>query len=157
MDKTALRATFGRFATGVTIVSCEREGQVHGMTANSFTSVSLDPALVLISLGNNTRMAKLLGESGDFGLTILSAAQEGLSNHFSGRPGAEPIAFTRTHGVPMIAGALAGLVCRLRDVWPAGDHSLFVGEVLHHEQGGEDMPPLLFYRGRYRQIDQAFA
>ncbi|WP_068085199.1 flavin reductase family protein [Novosphingobium rosa] len=157
MDRNALRSTFGRFATGVTIVSCESGGDVHGMTANSFTSVSLDPALVLVSLGNRTRMAEMLRDGGDFGLNILSAAQQGLSNHFAGRPGEDRIVFTPIMGVPMIAGALAHLVCRLRDVWPAGDHSLFVGEVLHHAQDDAGAAPLLFYGGAYRHLDQAFA
>jgi flavin reductase (DIM6/NTAB) family NADH-FMN oxidoreductase RutF len=152
MDRAALRRTFGRFATGVTIVSCEREGRVHGMTANSFTSVSLEPALVLVSIGNDARMADLLRAGGDYGLNILASGQEHLSNHFAGRPSEQEIAFVREGGVPLIAGALAHLVCRIKDVWPAGDHSLFVGEVLDHRHDEEGDPPLLFYNGRYRQV-----
>ena len=157
MDRIALRRTFGRFATGVTIVSCERDGQVHGMTANSFTSVSLEPALVLVSIDNRARMAELLRAGGDYGLNILSSVQEGLSNHFAGKPGDEAIPFVRHGGVPLIEGAMAHLVCRVQDVWPAGDHSLFVGEVLHHAQEEDCTPPLLFYGGRYRQIEQVAA
>lgn len=156
MDRIELRRTFGRFATGVTIVTCERDGAIHGMTANSFTSVSLEPALVLVSIGNHARMAAMLREGGQFGLNILGAEQQGLSNHFAGRPGEAEIPFTRHGAVPLIEGALAHLVCTLRDVFPAGDHGLFVGEVLHHAQhGGAEEEPLLFYGGQYRQIDRA--
>lgn len=160
MDRIALRRTFGRFATGVTIVTCERDGEIHGMTANSFTSVSLAPPLVLVSIGNAARMAGLLREGGRFALNILGREQESLSNHFAGRPGADEIAFDRHDGVPLVHGALAHLVCDLRDVFPAGDHGLFVGEVLHHAQSevrhdGAQAEPLLFYGGQYRQIDRA--
>jgi flavin reductase (DIM6/NTAB) family NADH-FMN oxidoreductase RutF len=125
------------------------------MTANSFTSVSLEPALVLVSIGKHTWMAALLREGGQFGLNILGGEQQGLSNHFAGRPEEAEISFTRHGAVPLIESALAHLVCTLRDVFPAGDHGLFVTEVLHHAQrAGAKEEPLLFYGGQYRKIDR---
>lgn len=157
MDKIALRRTFGRFATGVTIVTCNRDGDIHGMTANSFTSVSLDPALVLVSIDNRARMAQLLQKDGHFGLNILSLGQTDLSNHFAGRPAETPVPFVDHEGVPLIEGALAHLVCEVREIVPAGDHSLFIGEVIHHEQEDEGAHPLLFYSGSYRELTQIAA
>lgn len=157
MDRMALRRTFGRFATGVTIVTCSTEDGVHGMTANSFTSVSLDPALVLISIDNKAKMAARLREAGHYGLNILSQRQVALSNHFAGRPTDEPIDFDWHEDIPLVRGAMAHLACRVKDVFPAGDHCLFVAEVVEHRQEDESTPPLLFYGGTYRQLHEMAA
>lgn len=157
MDRMALRRTFGRFATGVTIVTCSTGGGVHGMTANSFTSVSLDPALVLISIDNKAKMATRLLEARHYGLNILSQQQQALSNHFAGRPTDQPIDFDWHEDIPLVRGAMAHLACRVKDVFPAGDHCLFVAEVVEHRHEDESTPPLLFYGGAYRQLHEMAA
>lgn len=157
MDRMALRRTFGRFATGVTIVTCSTDEGVHGMTANSFTSVSLDPALVLISIDNKAKMAARLREAGHYGLNILSQQQMALSNHFAGRPCDEPIEFDWHEDIPLVRGAMAHLACRVKDVFPVGDHCLFVAEVVDHRHEDESTPPLLFYGGAYRQLHEMAA
>lgn len=157
MDRMALRRTFGRFATGVTIVTCSTGDGVHGMTANSFTSVSLDPALVLISIDNKAKMATRLLEARHYGLNILSQQQQALSNHFAGRPTDQPIDFDWHEDIPLVRGAMAHLACRVKDVFPAGDHCLFVAEVVEHRHEDESTPPLLFYGGAYRQLHEMAA
>lgn len=142
-----LRQVMGRFATGVTVVTTTDRGTIHGMTANAFLSVSLHPPLVLVSLGR-CRMNEMLPRTGRYGVSILSHDQKHFAAHFAGqrRSPVEP-SFVWGHGLPLLDGALAHLVCRVADVHPAGDHVLWIGEVehLHHRDG----QPLLFYTGRF--------
>lgn len=147
----AFRKALSRFATGVTVITVAHGEQVHGMTANAFMSVSLNPPLVLISVGHNANMYKLLELESHYGVNILSDDQEALSRHFGGRPqrGLE-IAFMHEHGVPLLKGAIAHLVAKVVDIHPAGDHTLFIGEVeyLQDRHGS----PLLFYAASYAQV-----
>src|SRR5882672_7933924 len=120
-----------RFPTGVTVVSTPHGDGVHAMTANGFLSVSLEPPLVLISLGQ-CRMAQMLATTGRYGISVLAEDQRALSGHFAGRP--DPTAapnFTSVDGLPFLAGAVAHIGCRVVDTHPAGDHTLFIGEVEH--------------------------
>ncbi|MFF5990734.1 flavin reductase family protein [Prauserella flavalba] len=145
------RAALGRFATGVTVITTTPpEGGVHGMTANGFLSVSLDPPLVLVSLGNCT-MAEHLHRGDRYGVTVLSAEQEELSRHFGGRPcpGLTPD-FQWRGDHAFLSGGLAEIGCRIVDRHPAGDHVLFIGEVEHLEY--REGSPLLFYTGGYRAL-----
>lgn len=148
IDPRAFRDALGRFATGVTVITTVYEGDVHGMTANAFVSVSLGPPLVLISVDNRSRMNDLISKSGIYGVSVLSEDQEPLSRHFAGRPqeGLE-VPFVWRNGVPLVAGTLARLVCGVEAIHPAGDHTLFLGRVgyLAHNDGA----PLLFYTGSY--------
>ncbi len=150
-DAQLFRKTLGRFATGVSVITVAHEEHVHGMTANAFMSVSLHPPLVLISIGHNAQMYKLLAPDIRYGISMLSDDQEGLSRHFGGRPmdGLE-ITFLMEKGVPLLKGAIAHIVARIVDVHQAGDHTLFIGEVeyLHVGHGS----PLLFYAGSYGQL-----
>jgi flavin reductase (DIM6/NTAB) family NADH-FMN oxidoreductase RutF len=145
------RKTLSRFATGVTVITIAHDEHVHGMTANAFMSVSLNPLLVLISVGHNAQMHKLLGLESRYGVSILSDDQEGLSRHFGGRPvnGLE-ISFVHEHGVPLLKGAIAHIVAKVVDMHEAGDHTLFIGEVeyLQDHHGN----PLLFYSASYGQL-----
>lgn len=147
----------GRFATGVTIVTSRRGDELHGMTANAVTSVSLDPPLVLVCVDRASDSHDIIDESGVFALSILSSDQEELSVHFAAkeRSGAHSLGdvphAVRATGVPIIEGALAYLECRVVGRYPGGDHTIFLGEVL--DAGHlSDQGPLIFYRGRYLRL-----
>lgn len=151
IDPREFRNTLGRFASGVTVITTEKDGQIHGMTANAFTSVSLDPPLVLVAIDNRTTMHKLLSQSKRYGVSILAQHQEALSNHFARRPvEGLKISFVEKHGIPLIEGAIAHLVARVVDMHPAGDHTLYIGQVEHLEW--TDEKPLLFFAGQYHQL-----
>jgi flavin reductase (DIM6/NTAB) family NADH-FMN oxidoreductase RutF len=147
----AFRRTLGMFATGVTVITTQAGEQVHGMTANAFMSVSLSPPLVVISVDKRAKMHTLLHEGRTYGISVLSDQQEGLSDHFAGRPGGSSEAtFELVHETPLVEGALAQLVCRVvRSYW-GGDHSLFLGQVEYVRYG--DGAPLLFHGGRYEHL-----
>jgi flavin reductase (DIM6/NTAB) family NADH-FMN oxidoreductase RutF len=123
----------------------------HGMTVNAFTSVSLDPPLVLVSLDHKSSMHRILPHVERFGISMLSEHQEPLSNHFAGRivEGLQ-VNFVRHEGVPLIEGAVAHLVVRRVKEHQAGDHTLYIGQVEYFES--DDQKPLLFYAGRYRHM-----
>lgn len=146
----SLRDAMGRFATGVTVITTSDDGEVHGMTANGFMSVSLDPPLVLVSLGR-CRMAEMLPRTRRYGVSVLNAGQRHLAAHFAGMEVApEPVGFTWRGDLPFLDGALAHVGCRVFDMHAAGDHVLWIGEVEHlrHREG----EPLLFYTGAFRTI-----
>jgi flavin reductase (DIM6/NTAB) family NADH-FMN oxidoreductase RutF len=150
-DARQFRSALGRFASGVTIITASYEGQTHGMTANAFVSVSLDPPLVLVSLDNRSYMHKILPAAGHYGVSILAEKQEQLSNHFAGRTQEGlHIRFVTRGDVPLIEGAVAYFTVKVIDVHPAGDHTLYVGHVEHFES--RDDKPLLFYAGRYQLL-----
>jgi flavin reductase (DIM6/NTAB) family NADH-FMN oxidoreductase RutF len=144
----------GRFASGVTVITARYEGHTHGMTANAFVSVSLDPPLVLVSLDNRSYMHRILPRVGRYGVSVLAEDQEVLSNHFAGHTveGLQ-IRFTMLNGIPLLEGAVAYFVVRVIDAHPAGDHSLYIGWVEHFES--RDEKPLLFYAGRYQRLGVA--
>jgi flavin reductase (DIM6/NTAB) family NADH-FMN oxidoreductase RutF len=150
-DIAGFRQALGRFATGVTVVTAVVDGEIHGMTANSFTAVSLSPPLVLVSVDNRARMQQILGRTGRYGISVLHAQQHEVSTHFAGRPiDGLAVDFEWHEGMPMIAGALAHLVCSIRDSVPAGDHTLHIGHVdRFHRQDGA---PLVFYGSRYATV-----
>jgi flavin reductase (DIM6/NTAB) family NADH-FMN oxidoreductase RutF len=147
-DSAGFRQALGRFATGVTVVTTAVDGEVHGMTANSFTAVSLSPPLVLVSVDNRARMQQLLGKTGRYGISILHAEQHDVSTHFAGKPiDGLAVDFEWHEGMPLIAGALAHLVCSIRESVRAGDHTLHIGHVdRFHRQDGA---PLIFFGSRY--------
>ena len=148
----AFRRTLGMFATGVTVITTRSGDTVHGMTANAFMSVSLRPPLVLVSVDRRARMSNLLHEGTRFGVNVLEAGQESLSDHFAGRAvedASEP-RFELVHDTPLVEGALAHLVARVvRSYW-GGDHSLFLGQVEYAHYGEGE--PLLFHGGRYERL-----
>jgi flavin reductase (DIM6/NTAB) family NADH-FMN oxidoreductase RutF len=153
----------GCFATGVTIITLDLEGEVHGMTANAFASVSLDPPLVLVCVDHSARTHAHLHAKKRFGVNILAEHQRVISEYYA-RPVhthdcAEEEAgarFERTaQGTPILHGALAYLECRLQSAQEAGDHTIFIAEVegVVVRQG----EPLTFFRGKYRQIGEEVA
>jgi flavin reductase (DIM6/NTAB) family NADH-FMN oxidoreductase RutF len=149
-DQRRFRDALGTFATGVTIVSTRADDLVHGMTANGFMSVSLDPALVVVSIATGARMHDILLRSGRYGVSVLARDQEPVSRHFAGRPQTAQIALVESRGTPLVDGALTHVVADVVDAHAAGDHTLFIGEVLHFEhRAGE---PLIFHSGAYRRL-----
>lgn len=151
-DPREFRNTMGRFATGVTVITTEVDGQPHGMTANGFMSVSLEPPLVLVSIGNKARLNSLLPQSRRYGVSILSEKHEIYSRHFAGRPvEGLHIPFIRKNDLPVLADSIACIVANVVEMIPAGDHTLYLGQVEYLEY--QDERPLLFYAGKYRQLD----
>lgn len=145
------RRTLGMFATGVTVITTLGDEQVHGMTANAFMSVSLQPPLIVISVDRRARMNNLLREGVQFGVSVLEEGQSVLSDRFAGRDteGPEPV-FELVHETPLVEGALAHLVARVvRSYW-GGDHSLFLGRVEYVRYG--EGTPLLFHGGGYGRV-----
>lgn len=157
-DLDGLRKAFGTFATGVTVVSVG-DPLPHGMTANSFTSVSLDPPLVLVCVDRTAVMHERLLTTGAFGVSVLAEEQEEIARHFSDRRrplGAaqfESVGWTpgQVTGVPLIDGALARFECAVGQVYDGGDHSIFTGRLLSADRNGAD-EPVLFLRGRFRRV-----
>lgn len=147
------RDALGAFATGITIVTTvDAEGRRYGMTANSFAAVSLDPPLVLWSVGRNSPSATAFIGSTGFGVSILGAGQLALSRHFA-RSSSDKFAgvpiVEGLDGIPLIAGAIASFECRTEHRYPGGDHLILVGRV--HRYQHREGQPLLFCRGRYQQ------
>lgn len=153
VNPARLRAALGRFASGVTIVSAVHDDAIHGMTANAFTSVSLEPPLVLVSIAAKAKMDGCIRASGRYGISILRRDQERLSLHFAGTRFRTPPApvFTWQSGLPFVDGALAQFACSVSDSHPAGDHVLHIGRVegLWYQHG----EPLVFHTGMFRALD----
>ena len=152
------RKALGHFTTGVTVLTVEREpGKIHGMTANSFTSVSLDPMLILVCVDQRAKMLPLLKKKKSFGVSVLKAGQEAISEYFAkGEQSAEAeerlsIRYRRTSsGIFVLDNALLQLSCSVMASHAAGDHTIFVGEV--EEAEVHEGEPLLYFRGEYRRI-----
>lgn len=121
------------------------------MTANAFTSVSLEPPLVLVSLDNRSNMHKILPIVRRYGISVLPENHEHLSNHFAGRviEGLQ-VRFVQQNGVPLLEGAVAHFVVEVIDAHPAGDHTLYISRVEFFE--AYDEKPLLFFAGQYQQM-----
>jgi len=148
------RAVMGRFATGVTIVTTRLGDELHGMTANAVTAVSLGPPLVLVCVDRSADSHDIIDASGVFALSILGRGQGPLSQRFAVKEGEsthglEGVPYhARTTGAPILGGCLAYLDCRIVGRYPGGDHTIFVGEVV--DAGRLDgAEPLVFYEGRY--------
>lgn len=146
-----LRHALGQFATGVTIVTTAGpENEPIGITANSFSSVSLDPPLVLWSLSNATRSKPAFEKAAYFCIHVLTSSQEELSERFALRGGDKfrGLAWAPGHGsVPMLDEYVARFQCRMTSRYPVGDHTVFVGEVVRFDRA--DKRPLVFHGGRY--------
>ncbi len=152
------RKALGSFATGVTVITVDHEGEVHGMTANAFTSVSLDPMLVLVCVDHQARTHAHLHARKRFGVNVLCEDRRVISEYYAlptathqeaeEKAGAH---FDRTaHGTPVLRGALAYLECRLHTIQEAGDHTIFIAEV--EDAVVREGNPLLYFRAKYRKI-----
>jgi flavin reductase (DIM6/NTAB) family NADH-FMN oxidoreductase RutF len=154
--RIALRRTLGMFATGVTVITTRERDKVHGMTANAFMSVSLEPPLVLISVDRRTKMCGLLHEGRTYGVSVLCETQSDLSDRFAGRanPAAPEPRFEMIHDTPLVEGALAHFVANVNRSYWGGDHSLFLGRV-EYARYSDAGTPLLFHGGRYERLGTA--
>jgi flavin reductase len=160
VDVSVFRKAMGSFPTGVTVVTvaCD-DGDMHGMTVNSFSSVSLDPMLVLVCLNETSRGVGLIERAEAFVVNVLSAGQQDVSRWFANRH--RPAGSAMFDGVPfepgvtgcpVLAGATASFDCRLRQSHRAGDHLIVLGEVvalMHRPQ----LEPLIFHAGTYRSLE----
>ncbi len=148
-----------RWASGVCVISTISEKFRHGMTVNSFTSISVNPAMVTVTLINTTRTYRMVVSSGIFGITILSVDQQAIADRFAGHSGDESNrfeginTFTLETGVPFITGGLAHLDCRVVFSHPMPELTLFIGEVVA-AQRVEDDRPLVYFNREYHRLLQ---
>jgi flavin reductase (DIM6/NTAB) family NADH-FMN oxidoreductase RutF len=152
------KGAMGSWAAGVTIVTTKLGGHVYGITASSFSSLSVDPLLVLVCIANSNKLASMVQETKSFAISILAEGQEDVSGYFA-KSGREPVeAFpgitTRDWhtGNPIIEGAIAHLDCELHEIVPGGDHVIAVGRVVGAAYDPEQKPLLYFRRG-YRSLN----
>ena len=151
VDESTFRLACGHFATGVSIVTMrDTDGERHGLTANSFTSVSLDPPLILVCVDKRIATYPVMERAGGWLVNILTDEQEELSRRFA-TPDIDKFAGMKTedgpYGAPRIASSLAYLAARAYAQYDGGDHGIFVGEVTEIEYTEGD--PLVFYKGMY--------
>ncbi len=156
-ESIEFRQALGAFATGITIITVDNDGEIHGMTANAFSSVSLTPPLVLVCVDQRARSHSLLHARQRFGINVLASSQRAISEYFArateehDSPEEAGAKFDRTqHGTPVLRGALAYLECRLSHAQIAGDHTIFVGEV--EDLVVREGEPLIYFRGNYRGL-----
>lgn len=153
-DTLALRQALGEFATGVTVVTARNpDGRPVGITVNSFASVSLEPPLVLWSIGRHSPLHQVFATCGYWTVNILAADQLALSQRFS-QPGADRFADLEwkpgAGDTPLLAGCSAWFECRTEARHPGGDHTLLIGRVERFRR--EPRPPLIFHGGGYREL-----
>jgi len=153
-DSRSFRDTLGAFATGVTVITARGEnGADVGMTVNSFSSVSLEPPLVLWSLGRDAQSFDSFFAAERFVIHVLAEDQQALSNHFATKSNDKfaglPLARDEG-GVALLKGCAARFDCKTAFRYDGGDHVIMVGEVLHIENSA--LPPLIFHRGRYGSL-----
>jgi flavin reductase (DIM6/NTAB) family NADH-FMN oxidoreductase RutF len=151
-DPELFREVFGRFATGVAVITSTGPRGAGGMTANALCSLSLDPLLALVCFENRARTLPIVRDAGRFAVNVLSSRQEELAGVFASKlPEAEKLDGVEHRiecGVPIIEGALAWAACELRELIAGGDHTIGIGEVIALGLGEGE--PLLWYGGGYR-------
>lgn len=151
IEQAEFRQALRHFASGVTVITTQDQGQLHGTTISSFCSLSLQPPLILICIDVRATIHNLIVKSGVFGVNILDESAEEVSRHFArqipNKFASVPYTPGRT-GVPLLENALASLECRVTTRYPGGDHTIFIGEVIatYVQPQGQ---PLLFYRSQY--------
>lgn len=151
------KGALSSWASGVSVVTTRDGNLVYGITVSSFSSLSVDPLLVIVCLANSNRIGQMVQDSGAFAVNILASDQEELARYFAsaGRVPVEafdeiPVTALNT-GSPLLEGAIAHLDCRLHSAIPGGDHTIAVGEVVaasYHEE----LAPLLYFRRRYHTL-----
>lgn len=152
MDNRVFRDAMGKFATGVTIVATEDSGVIRGMTVNAFMSVSLNPRLIAISIDENASLYRTFQEKGKFGISILREDQRDVSMIFAKQMETDrEVPFEFLEGNPVIPDALTSLSCVVKETATAGDHMIFIAEVIGIQFGSGE--PLLFFGGNYQSIE----
>lgn len=157
MDLQELRRVMGHFATGVTVVTTkDKAGTPFGLTANAFTSLSLNPPLVLICIDKAVQCYSCFEESKFFAVNVLSEDQEEISRRFATK-GIEKFSGIKWHksenGVVLLDGAIGYIECKIVHSYDGGDHTIYVGEVIHAIGSGDR--PLIFFKGRYHRLPQS--
>jgi flavin reductase (DIM6/NTAB) family NADH-FMN oxidoreductase RutF len=158
IDSRDFRRAIGAFATGVTVVAIDIGGEVHAMTANAISSLSLDPLLVLVCVGKRARMSAFLEQATGFSINILREENRALSDYFAGgwkQDSPPPFRFIPWEGGPRLEGCLTAIGCETYRLVEGGDHWIVIGKVVALHQGIEPQLPLLFYSGRYGRLDTA--
>jgi flavin reductase (NADH) len=148
------REALSHWVSGVTVVAAKDEaGEVRGMTASSFASLSLEPPLVLVCVDERANLLPVLEGAGGFTINLLAEGQQEASGHFAGQPAARLLENPPfpVHGDLILDEALAALVCSSYRIYPGGDHRIVVGKV-EKVVLGEDRPPLVYYRRSYRKL-----
>ena len=160
VDPQEFRSIAGQFATGVTVITAADGDLLQGMTANAFTSVSLDPVMILVCIDKGSHTHRVLEAGRAFTVNMLAHHQEDVSRIFAKRAEPEhgtlrgvPFRIGET-GAPILEDCLAFLECRISDVLPAGDHSIFLGQVVN-EGVVREAEPLLFFRGKYHSLAES--
>jgi len=151
------RQVMGNWGTGVTVVTTkDSNGEPYGLTVSSFTSVSMDPILVLVCLDDRLSGLQFFKGSMNFGVSILSVAQQEVSRLFAKKDTVRPpeLYFNGETGIPLIRDSLVTLECETVGIYPGGDHSIFLGKVLAAELHGamQGTKPLLYFRGKYERL-----
>lgn len=151
------RQALGNWGTGVTIVATSgTDGKPYGLTVSSFTSVSLDPPLILVCLDNRISGLQAFKDSEKFGVSVLGEDQADLSTLFAKKDSVRPaeLYFTGKTGVPLITGSVVGIECKNFAMYAGGDHQILVGGVEAVEFGSatEGKEPLIYFRGKYRKL-----
>jgi flavin reductase (DIM6/NTAB) family NADH-FMN oxidoreductase RutF len=154
----ALRGAMRLWATGVSVVTTILDGSCHGMTVSSFTSISLDPPLVMVSLEHSTRTHDMVAQTGIFGITILSEGQQAISERFAGRlsdsqdrfAGLET--FTMETGAPFVAGGLAFMDSQVTSRIEAGSHTLFIARVVATRFITDHENPIIYFNRSYHHL-----
>jgi 3-hydroxy-9,10-secoandrosta-1,3,5(10)-triene-9,17-dione monooxygenase reductase component len=156
-DPELFREVFGRFATGVAVITVAGTGGVGGMTANALCSLSLEPLLALVCFANNARTLHAVREAGAFAVNLLAEDQHDVAAAFASKmPEAEKLALVEHRligGMPVIERTLAWAVLELRELLGGGDHTIAIGEVVHLGLGTGN--PLLWFEGSYRRLPAA--
>jgi flavin reductase (DIM6/NTAB) family NADH-FMN oxidoreductase RutF len=160
VDPAAFRTVMSLLASGVAVISAPDpdNGQPRGMTANALMSVSLHPPLIVVSVRQQARLHAALQAAGAYGVTVLGEAQQAQARRFAGMPVAGPEsapAFSHRSGVPVLDGGLAWIVTRVSAAYPAGDHTLFVGEIVDLGSDRPGDPPLAFHRSAFARLTPA--
>ncbi len=153
VDEARFRQAMGHFASGVTVVTTQHDERLYGMTISSFSSLSLDPPLVLICVDTSIITHDAIRDAGQFVVNVLEQRQEHLSRRFASRELDKFVGVAWRSGLlglPVLEGVLTAIECRLHSVLPGGDHSIFIGEVINVEIGVG--APLLYYRRGYHEL-----
>ena len=156
IDTRTFRQTAAQFATGVTVLALELGGEVKAMTVNSFTSVSLNPPLVLVCLAKTSRIGQRIHADAPFCISILGDHQRDISAFFAGAwkaPAPPRHSFSDWEGVPRLEGAVAAIGCRVHAIHDGGDHLIVLGEVQRLHRVDYACRPLVFFAGGYVDLE----
>ena len=160
IDPKEFRHTVGHFVTGVTVIAADIDGTTRGMTANAFTSLSLDPPLVLFCVAKKAHLGQVIYSATGFSVNVLTIDQQPLSQYFAGgwkEATPPPFRFDPWEGGPKLAGVAAALGCAVETIHEGGDHFIVVGRVLALYRAEPAAQPLVFNAGRYTALAETVA